>query len=516
LQRWWIGKSPAPAGWRAVDPDILSGALPDFLAAGVIALDNVPVDALTRLAHERLLSYVRDLGGGLLILGGDRAFAAGHYAGSHLEFLSPLSSTPPTPASHWVLLADSSGSMSASIGDNSRWAFAINAMVRVIPLLPANDSLSAGNFSRNIRWWCRGQPVSEVAPRGLGIVPNDVRPQGPTNLEPALRMLAQSADGSTPIQALIITDADATIESAAPLGELLAAKKVRVNVVSTGPVAQSNPLQTIVKRTGGTIAPQPDPRHWAMELRSLMRSGSPRWLETSALAATFTPAGPPILPLRVTPWNRTWLRRGATELASGMAKDERVPAAAAWNIGTGAVIAAAFEPSADVTNALADRVIVPPRDPRFTITWDVAQPLRVRLDAIDNGRFINDLHPRLDLWADPSQPLATHLLAQIAPGRYELTLPAPSRQSIAKLTLDGRPLDVAAIAARYPQEFEAIGNNRSNAARLAESSGGEVIEPQRITPIEFHHVPRDISLSRLAAAAGAVLIAAAIIRWRVK
>ena len=45
--------------------------------------------------QQRLHQYVHDLGGSLILLGGERAFAAGNYSGSILEALSPLSSSPP-------------------------------------------------------------------------------------------------------------------------------------------------------------------------------------------------------------------------------------------------------------------------------------------------------------------------------------------------------------------------------------------------------------------------------------
>ncbi len=112
-ERWWVGASPAGDKWRAFAPDKLPLDPADYLAPSVIVLDNVPATDLPRPQQRRLQQYVRDLGGTLIILGGDHAFAAGNYPGSLLESLSPLSSFPPAPTTHWILLADSSGSMSA-------------------------------------------------------------------------------------------------------------------------------------------------------------------------------------------------------------------------------------------------------------------------------------------------------------------------------------------------------------------------------------------------------------------
>src|SRR5205814_1194555 len=160
--RWWIGRTNPGAGWRHIRAGELSSISADYLAPAVIVLENVAIDELAGRQLECVEQYVRDLGGGLVIVGGDRAFAAGHYPGSALERLSPLASTPPKPAEHWILLADSSGSMAAQLGDNSRWAFALNAMAQLIPLLPPDDLISVGSFAETLRWWRTGRPVREM------------------------------------------------------------------------------------------------------------------------------------------------------------------------------------------------------------------------------------------------------------------------------------------------------------------------------------------------------------------
>ena len=61
-----------------------------YLSASVIVLDNVPATALPPAAPQYLQQHVRDLGGGLVILGGDQAFAAGGYVNTPLDAVSPL------------------------------------------------------------------------------------------------------------------------------------------------------------------------------------------------------------------------------------------------------------------------------------------------------------------------------------------------------------------------------------------------------------------------------------------
>ena len=86
---------------------------------------------------------------------------------------------------------------------------------------------------------------------------------------------------------------------------------------------------------------------------------------------------------------------------------------------------------------------------------------------------------------------------------------------IARLMLDHHVIDRMAVADRYAPEFDAVGNDRAAMRTLAAQTGGEVIEPDRITPIDFPRVrERAIPLTAPLAVLGAALIAAALVRWR--
>ncbi|MEA2708510.1 MAG: hypothetical protein QOF78_1111 [Phycisphaerales bacterium] len=515
-QKWWIGSGPAPsAEWIRIDPADAPVDLADYLAPGVIVLDNVAADALPNVARARLRDYVRDLGGGIVILGGDHAYAAGGYAGTMLENLSPLASTPPKPAMQWLLLADSSGSMARTIGDNSRWHFAVNAIGQVIMRLPADDTLSVGNFSEGLRWWFAGKSVRE-AQSGF-TSPKELRPHGPTNLAGALRLVADTADGAMPTQLLLVTDAEARIDNATSLADALASKQVHVSVLATENVPADNPLRIIADRTGGRIAGQSDPRKWAAELKQLMRAASPPWLGREPITVRFTDAGPRFAPQQVSLWNHAWLKRDATELAVGVAKSgERVPAVAAWNVGAGAVISAAFTPAGSIVEGLAERVATPPRDPRLRVTHDAARELRVTLDASSSeSGYLNGLAPRLELSPDATRSSDAITMTQTAPGRYEIAIPAPPHPTFASVWLNGRLLDRFAVAGRYTPEFEAIGNDRPAMDSLARATGGAVIDPGNIAPLQFRWPTRPIALAPYLAAVGAAFVLVGLVRWRI-
>jgi len=260
-----------------------------------------------------------------------------------------------------------------------------------------------------------------------------------------------------------------------------------------------------------------------------MRAASPPWLGRDAITVRPTDAGPRFSPQRAAPWNRTWLKRDATELAEGTAAsgNERLPAIAAWNVGAGAVVAAAFTPSPALVDALVDRVAAPPRDPRFRVTHHAGRELRVTLDAIDKragagagagsnpGGYMNHLAPRLEFSGDATRSSDAIAMPQTAPGRYEVTLPASPVGAFATVRVQGRVVERFVVAGRYPPEFEAIGNDRSAMEALARASGGGVIEPAHTSPIDFRWPTRAILLSAYLAAAGGALIVGGLVRWRI-
>jgi hypothetical protein len=217
-QRWLVMTSrPAPgAGWLTLSPDALPDDPAAYLAPAAIVLDNLAASDLSDAQHRLLEQYVRDLGGALVIAGGDRTFAPGFYAGTPLEALSPLASVPPVPAVHWVLLADASGSMSqaataAARGSGAtRWQLAAAAVARLLPQLPPDDPVSAGSFAAELTWWSTGRTARETAGRPLP--PADIVPNGPTNLAAALRRVAREVDGKLPTELLVVSDADVTID----------------------------------------------------------------------------------------------------------------------------------------------------------------------------------------------------------------------------------------------------------------------------------------------------------------
>ena len=100
--------------WQEL-PQTLSG----YLEYEALIFDNVPSFGISVSQMEILERYVRDMGGGLLMLGGEKSFGAGGYYRTPLEKILPVDMDIPTkmsiPSLCLVMVIDRSDSMGGSI-----------------------------------------------------------------------------------------------------------------------------------------------------------------------------------------------------------------------------------------------------------------------------------------------------------------------------------------------------------------------------------------------------------------
>jgi hypothetical protein len=538
-ERWWVGGG-GPTGWRSFSTASLPLDAAEYLAPAVIVLNNVSATEVSEAQQNRLAQYVRDLGGALVILGGDRAFAAGGYTGTQLDRLSPLASSPPEPRFEWILLADSSGSMAASENGVSRWDLVTEAITRLIPHLPPDDQVRIASFAQDLHPWTQG-PARSIDPAALP--PDDVRPSGPTNLEQALAEIISRSASAFPKRLLILTDADADITQLDQLRAGLREKKIGLYVLDTyGKGRGRDVLRQLAEWSGGGVIQELDPKKWFSATQKLLQMASPKeYLVREATPLRFS-GDVASLPGRSVPiWNRVWIRTSALPLAQTTAADGPAALAARWQVGSGQVLAAGFSPQQAELDAFAKLVAQTPRDSRFKVTWDPGRQLRVSVDAADNDRYLNGEQMTLELRAAATEaspqsqsprpnPLPEYrereqeeyrereqkeiLIPQIAPGRYEVSVPAPRQPVFASVRRNGQVLDRTAVAGRYAPEFDAIGNDMPAMRELAARTGGGVILPTQTRAIEFHWQTQPVPLTSWLAAAGALFIAAGLLRWR--
>jgi hypothetical protein len=500
VERWWIGEN-CPTGYRQFAPQNLPMNTADYLHADLIVLNNIPADALSTSQQQHLTQYVQDLGGTLLINGGDHAFAAGFYEGTALEELSPLASSPPQPAIHWMLLIDGSGSMAGDGSSPSPWQTEVTAITLLLPALPPHDALSIGSFAQSLTWWSVGKSVENTRP----LPPAGIGPTGPTHLAAALRQIAADSDtgASAPSQLLLMTDADTDLPDPEKIADALNRKKIHLHLLAIGNGKALPALQQIASLTAGSVLTQLDPGQWVSSANLLLRSAMPDRYRHQPISPASTAQPIPA-------WNQTWLKTGATALQ----KSGDIPLQAGWQAGSGQVLAIAYPADNAAVETLTRSIAGQPNDPRFTITCTTGPTLRINLDAIDGSTYLNNEKPQIEM-RDTRNTKTTPTvipLSLIAPGRYETNLPAPRSGQLVTIRNGGQILKRFPLAGRYAPEFDHIGNDRANLQALADRTGESVILPGPAAPIDFHWPTKQTDLTSPLLAVAFVLVALGLMR----
>lgn len=199
-----------------VDQGTTTGVPTDIgaLAAyDLVVLSDVRASDLSPTQIDALASYVRDLGGGLLLMGGDRSLGPGGYARTPIEEVSPVSfdlkQEQRRASLAEVIGIDISGSMSAMAGAHTKLELANEAAARSAALLGPGDMLGVEHVDTAVHWSVPLQAVADklaidkairsVGPGGGGIIVPITLEAGYKALDAAkvnLKHMLLLADGS--------------------------------------------------------------------------------------------------------------------------------------------------------------------------------------------------------------------------------------------------------------------------------------------------------------------------------
>ncbi len=144
----------------------------------VVVLSDIRALDLSPGQIDALASYVRDLGGGLILMGGDRSMGPGGYARTPLEEVSPVSfdlkQERRRASLAEVIGIDISGSMGATAGGHTKLELANEASARSASLLGSGDLLGVEHVDTKVYWSVPLGPVIDKAAidkaiRGKGV-----------------------------------------------------------------------------------------------------------------------------------------------------------------------------------------------------------------------------------------------------------------------------------------------------------------------------------------------------------
>ena len=225
----------------------------------LIVFGDIPAHDLRVSQIEGLASYARDLGGGLILTGGDASFGPGGYARTAIEDVSPVSfdlkQEKRRASLAEVIAIDISGSMGAQVSGHTKLELANEAAYRSADLLGAGDQLGVVHVDTAPHWAVPLGPVEDkkaieqairsVGPGGGGIFCDVALTEAYAALNKAtvnLKHVLLFADGA---DAENITPAlQAQVEAAFKAG-------ITTSCVSLGRGPDSAALEDLSKRGGG-------------------------------------------------------------------------------------------------------------------------------------------------------------------------------------------------------------------------------------------------------------------------
>ncbi len=163
----FIARSLENASFRVTEGSTSSvpADLAGLVGFDVLVLGDVRAADLSPGQMEAIASYVRDLGGGLLLMGGDRSMGPGGFSRTAIEEISPVSFDLKQDRRRGslaeVIGIDISGSMAASAGGHTKLELANEAAARSAALLGPGDRLGVEHVDTSVNWSVPLGPVTD-------------------------------------------------------------------------------------------------------------------------------------------------------------------------------------------------------------------------------------------------------------------------------------------------------------------------------------------------------------------
>lgn len=469
-----------------------------------VVLVNVPATKMTPSQMRSIQSYVQNLGGGLVVIGGDKSYGVGRYGRTPLEEALPvkmdLRGKTLTASVALALVIDASGSMAGGPGA-SKMDLAKEAAIRATELLGEQDQVGVISFDDTPRWVIDMDFMTDPARVQAGI--GSISPGGGTAIYPALETAydALVQREAKVKHAILLTDGLSTGGDYDLLANRMRAQNMTLSTIAVGSDADFALLRKVADLGRGRYYEGNDP----FDLPQLVVKETQEVARAAIVEEPFKPAQAGTSPLlegltvSEMPTLHGYVSTTAKPSSQVLLVTRQVdPLLSEWQYGLGRVIAW----TSDAKNrwaqewvnwvdfgkfwaATVKRTIPSPidRNNQVTVTPD-ARGVKVTVDSVaDDRSYVNFLRTQAIVVA-PDQQEATIDLPQVAPGRYEAEVPAstegPYFLNIVQQGPDGsaqtgRP---AGFVVPYSPEYRTLRANSELLAQLARTTGGrQLFEP---------------------------------------
>jgi len=491
-------------------PGALASDLASLAEYGAVVLVDTPAQSLSPRALSSLQSYVRDLGGGLVAVGGPHAYGVGGWYGTPLEETLPVEMTihdpERFPPMSIVVVIDKSGSMAVQEGADSghpvqKIRLAGEAAARVAELITDLDEITVIAFDdrpADVIGPLPGSQREEVIDRVIRLQAGGGGIYVREGLQEALRYLA---DSDRLVRHIILLADGSDSEHQQGVRELveeeIAAQNITLSTVAIGAGQDLRFLEEIAALGNGryhfTDQAANLPVIFAEETQLAMRS----YIVEEPFYPQQTSPSPILTGIEAVPQLAGYVATTAKPASRViLSTHQNDPLLAAWQYGLGRAVAW----TSDATGRWAQRWVAWEGFSRFwaqAVRWTVVEQTdvpvevtvilegeeaHVTVDAVDeSGAFVNGLDASVSVVGPEGEPMLVEL-AQTAPGRYEGTF-VPQEEGAYLMRLTAPPMggeEAVALTTGwvmgYSPEYAALEGDPTYLARLAERGGGAVLE----------------------------------------
>ncbi len=476
-----------------------------------VVLVNTPAKAFSPRALAALQSYVRDLGGGLVAVGGPNAYGVGGWYSTPLEETLPVDmtihDTERFPPMAIVVVIDKSGSMSAQEGGVQKIRLAGEAAARVAELITDLDEITVIAFD--------DRPADVIGPlpgsQRDEVIDSVIRLQaggGGIYVRESLQAaLGYLEDSDKTVRHIILLADGSDSEHQEGVRELveerIAGQGITLSSVAIGRGQDLRFLEEIAELGGGryyfTDRAASLPVIFAEETQLAMRS----YIVEEPFYPTLTAVSPILTGIDAVPQLAGYV--ATTPKPAGrvvLTTHQNDPLLATWQYGLGR--AAAW--TSDATGRWAQQWVTWDEFSRFwaqVVRWTIVERTEVPVDLAvtmegevarvtvdaqsEDGAFVNGLDAGVSIVGPDGNPVQVDL-AQTAPGRYEGTfVPQAEGAYVMRLTATSPPAgggleegeDVLALTTGwvmgYSPEYASLESDPTYLAGLAEAGGGAVL-----------------------------------------
>jgi uncharacterized membrane protein/uncharacterized protein YegL len=243
---------------KTIAPSAFPTPIEELDAYDAIVLSDVPRNNLSEEQMKSLASYVRDLGGGFILAGGENNYGEGGYAKTAIEEVLPVTfeakkDKPDTVA--MIMVLDKSGSMGGQKIEMTK-----EAAKAPLSLLKDTDSFGVIAFDYNFYIPVKFQSVANRASIIQAI--STIAAGGETNIYPALReAYLQLAGASTQVKhVILLSDGRSLPDDFEGLTKKMAEGKITVSTIAVGNGADRELLANIAKWGHGRTYYLEDPK----------------------------------------------------------------------------------------------------------------------------------------------------------------------------------------------------------------------------------------------------------------